>query len=141
MKLVNNFEHQVLKLIGLGIRATKSIYDALTPDVKRSGYDAYIEHMNGLMEAKSITVHEGKWAFGVRGFNELNHYEMLARSDSGGELTVAKAKVGPSKDHYDGAELKATCLRGGAYDFLACPSLVNGERVAHRTSHLAALGA
>lgn len=141
MKLVNNFEHQVLKLLGLGIRNTQSIYDALTEDVKRSGYDAYLEHMYGLQDAKTIVCSGDKWAYGVRGFSEFNHYEMLAKAESAGELTVAAPKKGFSSLHYDGAELLATCLRKGAYDYLACPSLVGGQRVMHRTSHLATLGA
>jgi hypothetical protein len=140
MKKVNDFEHQVLKLIGLGIRSTSSIFDALTENVKHGGADYVMERLQVMAQAGSILLSAGKWEFAVRGFSELNHYELLAKQSTGEVRTVATSPRA-SSGQYDGAELSATCLRVGAYDFLACPSLVNNQRVMHRTSHLAKLGA
>lgn len=56
-------------------------------------------------------------------------------------LSLVKAMPSPErvvgKRDYDGAELKATCLRPGAYDFLRCPSRMGDKLLEHRLHHLA----
>ena len=53
-----------------------------------------------------------------------------------GREAIEGHKFKPSKDRiangntvgtYDGAELRQTCLRPGAYDFMQCPSMIQGE--------------
>lgn len=53
-----------------------------------------------------------------------------------GRAAIEGHKFKPSKDRiaagttvgtYDGAELRQTCLRPGAYDFMQCPSMIQGE--------------
>jgi hypothetical protein len=47
---------------------------------------------------------------------------------------AGKKEYVPPSGSYNGAELKDTCLREGAYDFLALPSLYGGKSVEHRTA-------
>ena len=140
MKQPNNFQHQVLKLVGLGIRSTSSIFDALTDNVKLGGMQQVQDCLDEMRSDSVLALRGEKWEFGVVGFAELNHYELLGKQSTGEVRTVAAPARGTSGS-YDGAELSATCPRRGAYDFLACPSLVGGQRVMHKTHHLATLGA
>jgi len=57
------------------------------------------------------------------------------------ENAAKAAKEKPEKPRgYTGEELRDTCLRKGAYDFLALPSRYGDNLVAHPTAHLASLG-
>lgn len=49
-----------------------------------------------------------------------------------GPLPVAGKRTWVAPGHYDGKELKRTCLRDGAYDAYELPSLMDGKRYARR---------
>ena len=65
--------------------------------------------------------------------DEMWHITNAGRKALEGYIPVQKNKAkitaGTMSGTYDGAELRQTCMRPGAYDYLMYPSIYHGERV------------
>lgn len=73
----------------------------------------------------------------LNGYAILNFLDLKAHWRKDASTTLVKQAMPLWSGIYEGNELKATCPRKGAYDYLSLPSLMSGALVPHSQAHLA----
>jgi hypothetical protein len=89
------------------------------------------DHLSVMAEEDYVYLSAGLWGLSWKGKEKLAKMQNKPVKTS----TAGKA-YRPELQYYQGEELKATCPRLGAYDFLLCKSMVNGVLKDYRTAHL-----
>lgn len=121
-------KHEILSALA-AVDSLKSheLYAMFKPKAKDLSSSQFIaQHMMHMLAAGLVTeVTTGAWALTIDGRLKLR--ELNAQVLDGPK--VKKAAIPISKDNYDGAELKQTCTRVGAYTAYGLPSRINGQIV------------
>lgn len=118
--ILKNHHRDMLKRLTFGPRKHKSFTHGDVSSQLGFHFDRYLTEMeqHGLV----ISVEER----GDITWHITNHGRAAIE---GHKFKPTKDRIanGTSKGLYNGAELKQTCLRPGAYDFMACPSMIQGQ--------------
>lgn len=126
-------EHQILSMLAAGAQTSEMLFENLQK-VGISELPGLADFVTDTLavyyEQGLIEYTDGDWTLGQEG--KVRLVVAAQRQDR-----ATPYKVAPGS--YEGAELSVTCLRKGAYDYLACPSLIAGQLVPHRTHNLSTL--
>jgi hypothetical protein len=128
-------QHEILKCLKLATMNSKDLYAALPPkSVRLMSVAELVTEVTSVMVVEGHLAYENsEWSLTQKGHTVLNYLSWKPPAPA--ELTVAaKKSYTVAQGSYDGAELRDTCLRKGAYDFLALPSLYGTTSVPHRTA-------
>ena len=132
---LEDLHHQILRLLSNESRSSKTLYNDLPDRAKEFiSLSDLVTDVTSVMRTEHILSYEdGLWCITSTGMGLLRHLELTARPPL--KLSVAsKKQYEVASGCYNGAELRDTCLRAGAYDFLAKPSLYGNTLVEHRTA-------
>lgn len=134
---LHSTKHKVLQLLKTGPLCTLDLHAKLgLEDLPPADLVSLV--CNELQAGDVLDYYEGQWLLGDNGHALLNFLELKAKaSNPDKEIVAALRCYKPPAGSYNGDELKVTSPRRGAYDFLAKPSRMGDEFVAHPTAHLA----
>ena len=136
--LPDGIHNQVLLQLSLNAQSLDGIWDSLVHPLKRlmSLNDFKIDCLEVLVSEGRIQLAGAEYSITGQGRAMLNF--LASQSAKPKTLTVAaKKSYTVPIGFYNGAELKVSTPRRGAYDFLAMPSRYGDEYKAHPTAHLA----
>ena len=133
--IADGLHHNILQLLFGEAMTSESLYAALPTKAKR-----FVSLPELVTDVTSVMVADGYleydrplWRITDRGIGMLNFVNHKAAPPK--VLSVAgKKEYTVPAGIYNGAELRDTCLRKGAYDFLALPSVYGDTHVPHRTA-------
>lgn len=109
----------MLKRLTAGPRKHKSFTHGDTSSQLGFHYSNYLSQLEQHGLAISIEEHgETMWYITNAGRVAIEGHKFKPLKD--------KIAAGTTTGLYDGAELRQTCLRPGAYDFMQCPSMIQG---------------
>lgn len=118
--ILKNNHRELLKRLTFGAKNHKSFTHGDVSSHRAFHFDRYLKEMeqHGLvvsMESKGDVI----WHITNAGRSAIEGHKFKPSKD--------RIANGTTRDLYDGAELKQTCLRPGAYDFMDCPSMIQGD--------------
>ena len=130
----DNLNHEILKLLFTGSKTSAELYKGIPSGKGFLSLTDFITDVASVLSAEGyITYTDGVWDITSRGASIKSKLEAPERPV--GIITPKRDYTVDSRS-YSGLELKDTCLRKGAYDFLALPSLYGNTLVPHRTAGL-----
>lgn len=128
----DNLNHQILKHLFVGSKTSAELYKSIPRGKGFLSLTDFITDVVSVLYAEGyIAYTDGVWSLTSRGASTKNKLEAPERPV--GIVTPRRDYTVDSRS-YSGAELRDTCLRKGAYDFLALPSLYGNTLVPHRTA-------
>ena len=78
-------------------------------------------YLNEMQSAGYVVEIQDNW--------HITHSGLAALRQKAAKKSYERISAGTTEGTYDGAELRNTCMRPGAYDFLACPSRMGDDFV------------
>jgi hypothetical protein len=133
-----SLQHHILRALrDVAGKDAEGIWGMLLPqkirlislDDLRDSYLKVMQHSDLVVQTGSV------YSLSINGYAMLNFLNL--KSDNRSKLSVVKKADLRFSGNYSGEELKATCDRKGAYDFLGLPSRIGNDLVPHPTAHLA----
>lgn len=133
----NSMQHEVLKLTFIQPRTSADLFRGLSSGVKGTmTLTEFVTDITSIMALDGhVTYADGIWDITSLGADTKQRLDSDNLPRRVGAI-AAKRSYAVAKGSYDGAELRDTCLRKGAYDFLALPSLFANTLVPHKTAAL-----
>lgn len=86
-------------------------------------------HLSVHFERYLNELQSGGYVVEIQDLWHITHSGLAALREKVARKAYERISAGTTKELYDGAELRDTCMRPGAYDFLACPSRMGDEFV------------
>ena len=136
--LPNGIHNQVLLQLSLTPKAAGGLWETLVHPLKRmlSFTDFKVDCLGTLESEGHIVLSGTEYSITTEGRAMLNFLASQAHKPNTLTVAAKKSYTVPT-GLYNGAELKVSTPRRGAYDFLAMPSRYGDEYKAHPTAHLA----
>ena len=135
---VGSLQHHILKsLRNIDGKDAEGIWGALLPQkVRLISLDDLRNSYLKVMKVSDLVTQVGSiYSLSLNGYAMLNFLNLKA--DSRSKLSTVKRADLRTSGLYLGEELKGTCTRPGAYDFLGLPSRMGNELIPHPTARLA----
>lgn len=133
-----SLQHHVLRALkDLEGKDAEGIWGTLLPQKIRliSLDDLRDSYLKVMIVSDLVTQNGSLYSLTINGYAMLNFLNL--KSSNRSKLSIVKRADLRTSGSYSGEELKATCDRKGAYDFLGLPSRMGNELVPHPTAHLA----
>lgn len=133
-----SLQHHILRALkDLEGKDAEGIWGTLLPQKIRliSLDDLRDSYLKVMVVSDLVTQNGSLYSLTINGYAMLNFLNL--KSDNRSKLSIVKRADLRTSGNYSGEELKATCDRKGAYDFLGLPSRMGNELVPHPTAHLA----
>ena len=134
---VGGLHHSILKMLVTEPLPSRVLFEGIPESNKRFlSLPEFVTDVTSVMAMDGYLHYEKElWTLTDNGRAMLNFLEYKPPAPA--VLTVAgKQRYNVPAGIYDGAELRGTCLRKGAYNFLALPSLYGNTLVDHPTAHI-----
>jgi hypothetical protein len=133
-----SLQHHILRTLkDLEGKDAEGIWGMLLPQKIRliSLDDLRGAYLKVMKDSDLVTQVGSVYSLTINGYAMLNFLNLKA--DNRSKLSPVKKADLATSGSYSGEELKATCDRKGAYDFLGLPSRIGNALVPHPTAHLA----
>ena len=133
-----SLQHHILKCLkDSDPKDADAIWGALLPQKIRliSLDDLRNNYLKSMRLSDLVSQNGHLFALTLNGYAMLNFLNLKAGTRRSVTTVVSRAAFQAS-GVYTGEELKGTCLRKGAYDYLSLPSRMGGELVPHPQAHL-----
>ncbi len=120
----NTIKSRVLELLNEhGLLTVAGLVELLKPEYPRCTEQAlYLNHVKELHSDKLVKRLTGAFAITTGGQAELKRLEVELSKEG-----LVRANLFVPSGVYDGAELRKTCMRPGAYDAYRVKSIINGK--------------
>jgi hypothetical protein len=133
-----SLQHHILRALrDVAGKDAEGIWGMLLPQkIRLISLDDLRDSYLKVMQHSDLVVQTGNvYSLSINGYAMLNFLNL--KSDNRNKLAIVKKADLRTSGNYSGEELKATCDRKGAYDFLGLPSRIGNDLVPHPTAHLA----